>query len=128
MISYLLFAGLALNTTSLTGRRDSFDRNTSAFSPSLEYAATARPKWAQGYGAASTAGVAAGGGSSASPLPQLGAPLTPPPPQTAHALHTLQHAHAHHTLQQHHQMQQQQQQQTAPGLGALVSATRVVRN
>lgn len=31
-----------------TGRRDSFDRNTSAFSPSIEYS---RGKWPQSYGA-----------------------------------------------------------------------------
>lgn len=52
---------MGLNTTS-TGRRDSFDRNTSAFSPSLEY----RPKWAASYGL---------GGS---PSPLTGS-LTPPP-------------------------------------------------
>lgn len=39
--------GLGLGTGS-TGRRDSFDRNTSAFSPSLEYN---RGKWPQSYGA-----------------------------------------------------------------------------
>lgn len=32
--------GLALNTSSLTARRDSFDRNTSAFSPSLDFNST----------------------------------------------------------------------------------------
>ncbi|KAK9722984.1 Pumilio-family RNA binding repeat [Popillia japonica] len=53
--------GLGL-TTSSTGRRDSFDRNTSAFSPSLEY----RPKWPASYGL----------GGSPSPLT---ASLTPPP-------------------------------------------------
>ncbi|KRT84596.1 hypothetical protein AMK59_808 [Oryctes borbonicus] len=56
-----LHAGLGL-TTSSTGRRDSFDRNTSAFSPSLEY----RPKWPASYGL----------GGSPSPLT---ASLTPPP-------------------------------------------------
>lgn len=35
--------GLGLNSGT-SGRRDSFDRNTSAFSPSVEYA---RPKWPQ---------------------------------------------------------------------------------
>ncbi|TGZ42708.1 Maternal protein pumilio [Temnothorax longispinosus] len=39
--------GLGLGASS-TGRRDSFDRNTSAFSPSLEYS---RAKWPQSYGA-----------------------------------------------------------------------------
>lgn len=48
--------------TSSTGRRDSFDRNTSAFSPSLDY----RPKWPASYGL---------GGS---PSPLTGS-LTPPP-------------------------------------------------
>lgn len=54
-------AGLGL-TTSSSGRRDSFDRNTSAFSPSLEY----RPKWPASYGLGS------------SPSPLTGS-LTPPP-------------------------------------------------
>lgn len=71
--------GLALNTSSLTARRDSFDRNTSAFSPSLDFNSpsvaavaaangngTARGKWpVNSYG----------GMSSVSPL----APGTPPP-------------------------------------------------
>jgi len=43
----VLCAGLGLGASS-TGRRDSFDRNTSAFSPSLEYS---RAKWPQSYGA-----------------------------------------------------------------------------
>ncbi|XP_012233381.1 pumilio homolog 2 isoform X4 [Linepithema humile] len=42
--------GLGLGASS-TGRRDSFDRNTSAFSPSLEYS---RAKWPQSYGALDT--------------------------------------------------------------------------
>lgn len=42
-----LFTGLGLGASS-TARRDSFDRNTSAFSPSLEYS---RAKWPQSYGA-----------------------------------------------------------------------------
>ncbi|KAK5647046.1 hypothetical protein RI129_005510 [Pyrocoelia pectoralis] len=54
-------SGLGLNTTT-TGRRDSFDRNTSAFSPSLDY----RPKWPASYGLGS------------SPSPLTGS-LTPPP-------------------------------------------------
>lgn len=58
--------GLGLGASS-TGRRDSFDRNTSAFSPSLEYS---RAKWPQSYGALGTV--------TASPSP-LGLSLTPPP-------------------------------------------------
>lgn len=66
--------GLALNTTSLSGRRDSFDRNTSAFSPSsIDYTGgnvngrSSTAKWPIGsYGAMA----------SASPH---GAPITPPP-------------------------------------------------
>uniref|UniRef100_A0A0C9RDH2 Pum protein n=1 Tax=Fopius arisanus TaxID=64838 RepID=A0A0C9RDH2_9HYME len=58
--------GLGLGASS-TGRRDSFDRNTSAFSPSLEYS---RGKWPQSYGALGTV--------TASPSP-LGLSLTPPP-------------------------------------------------
>uniref|UniRef100_A0A1Y1L7R0 PUM-HD domain-containing protein n=1 Tax=Photinus pyralis TaxID=7054 RepID=A0A1Y1L7R0_PHOPY len=54
-------SGLGLNTGT-TGRRDSFDRNTSAFSPSLDY----RPKWPASYGLGS------------SPSPLTGS-LTPPP-------------------------------------------------
>ncbi|XP_011686335.1 PREDICTED: maternal protein pumilio-like [Wasmannia auropunctata] len=62
----VLCAGLGLGASS-TGRRDSFDRNTSAFSPSLEYS---RAKWPQSYGALGTV--------TASPSP-LGLSLTPPP-------------------------------------------------
>ncbi|KAL1399118.1 hypothetical protein pipiens_008456, partial [Culex pipiens pipiens] len=80
--------GLALSTSSLTARRDSFDRNTSAFSPSLDYtsastnavvsnaaaaAAAAARKWPVGAGSyGGLSAVAA----SASPL---GASITPPP-------------------------------------------------
>ncbi|KAJ8915632.1 hypothetical protein NQ315_003416, partial [Exocentrus adspersus] len=53
--------GLGLNTTT-TSRRDSFDRNTSAFSPSLDY----RQKWPTSYNIGS------------SPSPLTGS-LTPPP-------------------------------------------------
>ncbi|CAH0557972.1 unnamed protein product [Brassicogethes aeneus] len=53
--------GLGLSTTA-TGRRDSFDRNTSAFSPSLDY----RQKWPTSYNIGS------------SPSPLAGS-LTPPP-------------------------------------------------
>lgn len=66
---------MALNTSSLSARRDSFDRNTSAFSPSLEYnsnssATAAARKWpVASYGALGTM-------PSASPL---GGPITPPP-------------------------------------------------
>ncbi|XP_050308569.1 pumilio homolog 2-like isoform X3 [Anthonomus grandis grandis] len=56
-----LHSGLGLNTTT-TGRRDSFDRNTSAFSPSLDY----RQKWPTSYNIGS------------SPSPLAGS-LTPPP-------------------------------------------------
>ncbi|XP_066143874.1 pumilio homolog 2-like isoform X2 [Euwallacea fornicatus] len=57
-----LHSGLGLNTTT-TGRRDSFDRNTSAFSPSLDY----RQKWNTPYNIGS------------SPSPLTGGNLTPPP-------------------------------------------------
>jgi pumilio RNA-binding family len=65
---------LALNTSSLTARRDSFDRNTSAFSPSLDYTTgggiNAARKWPVGnYGLNAVT-------ASASPL---GPPITPPP-------------------------------------------------
>ncbi|KAK9869457.1 hypothetical protein WA026_003211 [Henosepilachna vigintioctopunctata] len=56
-----LHSGLGLSTSS-TGRRDSFDRNTSAFSPSLDY----RQKWPTSYNIGS------------SPSPLTGS-LTPPP-------------------------------------------------
>lgn len=65
-----MLVGLQLNT-GLTTRRDSFDRNTSAFSPSLDYSSAniAGRKWptAANYGAL--------GASS-----PIGAPITPPPP------------------------------------------------
>ncbi|KAK3910025.1 Maternal protein pumilio [Frankliniella fusca] len=61
--------GLGLGTGS-TGRRDSFDRNTSAFSPSLEYN---RGKWPQSYGALGTVTA------SPSPLGLTSGSLTPPP-------------------------------------------------
>lgn len=75
LISFTCISGLALNTSSLTARRDSFDRNTSAFSPSLDYNSTAAVtnarKWpVSSYGALGTVAT------SASPL---GAPITPPP-------------------------------------------------
>ncbi|XP_058447474.1 maternal protein pumilio isoform X2 [Malaya genurostris] len=78
--------GLALSTSSLTARRDSFDRNTSAFSPSLDYtsastnavvtnaaaaAAAAARKWPVGAGSYGLSAV-----TSASPL---GTSITPPP-------------------------------------------------
>lgn len=48
LIIIFFFIGLGLGSGS-TGRRDSFDRNTSAFSPSLDYSRAA--KWPQSYGA-----------------------------------------------------------------------------
>lgn len=71
-------SGLALNTSSIAARRDSFDRNTSAFSPSLDYTTglvnSSARKWpVNSYGGLTTAAA------SASPL---GTPLTPPPPST----------------------------------------------
>uniref|UniRef100_A0A182Q1N1 PUM-HD domain-containing protein n=1 Tax=Anopheles farauti TaxID=69004 RepID=A0A182Q1N1_9DIPT len=83
----------ALNTSSLTTRRDSFDRNTSAFSPSMDYtsgassntmamnaaaasvaATAAAHKWPVGTGNYTGLGTVAA--ASASPL---GPSLTPPP-------------------------------------------------
>lgn len=68
---------MQLNTTGLTTRRDSFDRNTSAFSPSLDYntgnvTSSQIRKWpaAPNYGALSTM-------TASSPIG--GGPLTPPP-------------------------------------------------
>ncbi|CAB3379385.1 Hypothetical predicted protein, partial [Cloeon dipterum] len=62
--------GLGLGSSS-TGRRDSFDRNTSAFSPSLDYG---RAKWGStNYGALGTVTA------SQSPLGLTGGSLTPPP-------------------------------------------------
>jgi pumilio RNA-binding family len=66
-----VFTGLQLNT-GLTTRRDSFDRNTSAFSPSLDYSSTGTSvrKWPNAFNGSL--------GASSSPI---GAPpLTPPPP------------------------------------------------
>ncbi|XP_014244015.1 pumilio homolog 2 isoform X4 [Cimex lectularius] len=68
-LSSSLGAGLGLGTGS-TGRRDSFDRNTSAYSPSLEYG---RAKWPQSYGALGTVPA------SASPLGLASGSVTPPP-------------------------------------------------
>lgn len=72
-LSYHIFIGLQLNT-GLTTRRDSFDRNTSAFSPSLDYnsanmTGSSVRKWPTSFNGAL--------GASSSPI---GAPLTPPPP------------------------------------------------
>uniref|UniRef100_A0A0A9WS98 PUM-HD domain-containing protein n=1 Tax=Lygus hesperus TaxID=30085 RepID=A0A0A9WS98_LYGHE len=58
-------SGLGLGTGS-TGRRDSFDRNTSAYSPSLEYG---RAKWPQSYSTLA----------SGSPLGLASGSVTPPP-------------------------------------------------
>ncbi|XP_070493256.1 maternal protein pumilio-like isoform X2 [Chironomus tepperi] len=68
--------GLQLNT-GLTTRRDSFDRNTSAFSPSLEYSSgnmtgSSIRKWPTAFNGTL-------GASSSSPV-GISAPLTPPPP------------------------------------------------
>ncbi|KAJ8893098.1 hypothetical protein PR048_005681 [Dryococelus australis] len=72
LVSCLSHPRLGLgNTTS--GRRDSFDRNTSAFSPSLDYS---RGKWPQSYGTLGTVT------SSQSPLGIPSASLTPPPTLT----------------------------------------------
>ncbi|XP_017141027.1 maternal protein pumilio isoform X2 [Drosophila miranda] len=99
--------GLALNTNSLTGRRDSFDRSTSAFSPSaMDYtssavaaanavnstvaqaaavaaaAAAARAKWPgamSGAGAYGALGAAAAAAAANASASPIGAPLTPPP-------------------------------------------------
>ncbi|XP_073983780.1 pumilio isoform X6 [Rhodnius prolixus] len=67
-LSSSLGAGLGLGTGS-TGRRDSFDRNTSAYSPSLEYGR----KWPQSYGTLGTVTA------SASPLGLPSGSVTPPP-------------------------------------------------
>nr|XP_018913429.1 PREDICTED: pumilio homolog 2 isoform X6 [Bemisia tabaci] len=64
-----LGTGLGLGSGS-SGRRDSFDRNTSAFSPSLDYG---RAKWPQNYGALGTVTA------SPSPLGLASGSLTPPP-------------------------------------------------
>ncbi|XP_049775609.1 pumilio homolog 2 isoform X2 [Schistocerca cancellata] len=64
-----LGSGLGLGTNS-SGRRDSFDRSTSAFSPSLDYG---RGKWPQNYGALGTVTA------SPSPLGLTSGSLTPPP-------------------------------------------------
>jgi pumilio RNA-binding family len=70
--NFLIVAGLQLNT-GLTTRRDSFDRNTSAFSPSLDYnsanmTGSSVRKWPTTFNGAL--------GASSSPI---GASLTPPP-------------------------------------------------
>ncbi|KAK7790906.1 hypothetical protein R5R35_000917 [Gryllus longicercus] len=64
-----LGSGLGLGSGG-SGRRDSFDRSTSAFSPSLDYA---RGKWPQNYGALGTVTA------SPSPLGLASGSLTPPP-------------------------------------------------
>lgn len=73
-----------MSTSSLTARRDSFDRNTSAFSPSLDYTSTASSNSAVAAAAAAAAArkwpvgsfSALGTAASASPLAP---PITPPP-------------------------------------------------
>ncbi|XP_055310309.1 maternal protein pumilio-like isoform X2 [Sitodiplosis mosellana] len=72
-------SGLALNTSSLTARRDSFDRNTSAFSPSLDFnsSSVAAVAAANGNGTASRKWPVNNYGAMASVSPL--APGTPPP-------------------------------------------------
>ncbi|XP_065223237.1 maternal protein pumilio isoform X3 [Planococcus citri] len=65
--------GLGLNSNT-TGRRDSFDRNTSAFSPSVEYA---RPKWPQTHQPYSALGASVT--ACQSPLDLTSSSITPPP-------------------------------------------------
>lgn len=74
MIALIFVVGLQLST-GLTTRRDSFDRNTSAFSPSLDYSTTNTTitgnsvrKWPQAFN-----------GTLGASSPIQGAPLTPPP-------------------------------------------------
>ncbi|XP_031626222.1 maternal protein pumilio-like isoform X2 [Contarinia nasturtii] len=73
--------GLALNTSSLTARRDSFDRNTSAFSPSLDFnspsVAAVAAAAANGNGTANRKWPVNNYGAMASVSPL--APGTPPP-------------------------------------------------
>uniref|UniRef100_A0A1B6D0L4 PUM-HD domain-containing protein n=1 Tax=Clastoptera arizonana TaxID=38151 RepID=A0A1B6D0L4_9HEMI len=68
-------SGLGLGSGS-TGRRDSFDRNTSAFSPSLEYG---RGKWSQNYGALDESLFAGTVTASPSPLGLPSGSVSPPP-------------------------------------------------
>ncbi|XP_053697193.1 maternal protein pumilio isoform X1 [Sabethes cyaneus] len=111
--------GLALSTSSLTARRDSFDRNTSAFSPSLDYtsastnavvsnaaaaAAAAARKWPVGAG--SYGGLSAVT-ASASPL---GTSITPPPVSGLGALVTSRAPGAETKYRQVNQL--------APGISA----------
>ncbi|XP_058823446.1 maternal protein pumilio isoform X2 [Topomyia yanbarensis] len=109
--------GLALSTSSLTARRDSFDRNTSAFSPSLDYtsastnavvsnaaaaAAAAARKWPVGAGSYGLSAV-----TSASPL---GTCITPPPVSGLGALVTSRAPGAETKYRQVNQL--------APGISA----------
>lgn len=68
-----------MNTSSLTARRDSFDRNTSAFSPSLDFntSSVAAVAAANGNGTASRKWPVNNYGAMASVSPL--APGTPPP-------------------------------------------------
>ncbi|XP_055644551.1 maternal protein pumilio isoform X2 [Toxorhynchites rutilus septentrionalis] len=111
--------GLALNTSTLSARRDSFDRNTSAFSPSLDYssassnavmsnaavaAAAAARKWPVGagsYGGLNTVNA------SASPL---GTSISPPPVSGLGALVTSRAPGAETKYRQVNQL--------APGISA----------
>lgn len=75
--SIKISTGLALNTSSLTARRDSFDRNTSAFSPSLDFSSSSVAVAANGNGTASRKWPVNNYGAMASVSPL--APGTPPP-------------------------------------------------
>lgn len=111
------FAGLALSTSSLTARRDSFDRNTSAFSPSLDYSSASTNAVVNNAAAAAVArkwpvGAGSYGGlsaitASASPL---GASITPPPVSGLGALVTSRAPGAETKYRQINQL--------APGISA----------
>ncbi|XP_065082849.1 maternal protein pumilio isoform X2 [Ochlerotatus camptorhynchus] len=111
--------GLALSTSSLTARRDSFDRNTSAFSPSLDYtsastnavvnnaaaaAAAAARKWPVGAGSYGGLSAVTASGS------PLGASITPPPVSGLGALVTSRAPGAETKYRQVNQL--------APGISA----------
>lgn len=109
--------GLALSTSSLTARRDSFDRNTSAFSPSLDYSSASTNAVVNNAAAAAVArkwpvGAGSYGGlsaitASASPL---GASITPPPVSGLGALVTSRAPGAETKYRQINQL--------APGISA----------
>lgn len=81
-VVFLFFPlGLQLNTSTLSARRDSFDRNTSAFSPSLDYNSSSAAA------AAAAAAATASANTRKWPVSNYGAlstmasvsPVTPPP-------------------------------------------------